>query len=49
MLDSWISYYVSSNKKRFATYNPDDFGVVCQVNGAPQRIMYMGDIKMVMN
>jgi hypothetical protein len=34
-----------SNKEWFATYKPGDFGVVYQVDGSPQRIMGMGDIK----
>ena len=45
VLDSGSSYHVTSNKEWFSTYKPGDFGVVYQVDGAPQRIMGMGDIK----
>lgn len=45
MLDSGSSYHVTSNKEWFSTYKPGDFGAVYQVDGAPQRIMGMGDIK----
>jgi hypothetical protein len=34
-----------SNKEWFATYKPGDSGVVYQVDGSPQHIMGMGDIK----
>ena len=45
VLDSGSSYHVTSNKEWFATYKSGDFGVVYQVDIAPQRIVGMGDIK----
>jgi hypothetical protein len=39
------SYHVTFNKECFATYKSGDFEAVYQVDGAPQRIMGMRDIK----
>lgn len=43
--DSGSSFHVTSDKEWFSAYKPGDFGVVYQVDGAPQHIMGMGDIK----
>jgi hypothetical protein len=45
VLDIGNSYHVTSNKEWFATYKPGNFGADYQVDGAPERIMGMGDIK----